>query len=190
MGLVKAAKGLQGRLFETVSRASEEACLGVRRHRDLCECHFSCLQASTMFHTTNEGQMPILAYEEHNARSQVTKAISKALKIRSRLHDPLARQSTVLTYTSGELKMDEDRIDTSLVEAYVDSEKPIHCRRTLDQYEYYMLENTEARDMDQVVYRWAEKRGYEDKKRPVIMVDQLWLWVLPNGGWPSLVCVV
>ncbi|KAK5658057.1 hypothetical protein OQA88_2613 [Cercophora sp. LCS_1] len=125
--------------------------------------------------------MPILAYEQHSARGQMTNAIRRTLKARSRLQNPLARQSTVLSYASTELKLDDDRVDTSLIEAYIDSDKPIHCRRTLDQYEYYMLENTEARDMDQVVYRWAEKQGYEDKKRPVIMVDQLWLWVLPNG---------
>lgn len=152
-------------------------------------------------------------------------------------------------------------VDTSLIDAYLNSDRPIHCRRTLDQYSYYMLETTEMRDLDQVVYKWARKQQYRQRKsgstranpdedldeidqemvtnvwdteviyrlvkrpdgsvhegnegpadaaqaqkpykeatghssaekdrgseiprearhRPVIMVDQLWLWILPDG---------
>ncbi|KAK1831011.1 hypothetical protein QBC39DRAFT_284169, partial [Podospora conica] len=48
-----------------------------------------------------------------------------------------------------------------------------------------MLKNTEGRDKDQVVYRWAKKHKAtnpsEDPSTPILMVDQLWLWVLPDG---------
>jgi len=100
------------------------------------------------------------------------------------------------------------------IDAYIHSDKPLHCRRTLDQYSYYMMDTTEPRDLDQIVYKWARNKQSrqrsaegapesfsedevniksgadrdkpteiprEPRHRPVIMVDQLWLWVLPNG---------
>ncbi|KAK0708110.1 hypothetical protein B0H67DRAFT_442612, partial [Lasiosphaeris hirsuta] len=84
-------------------------------------------------------------------------------------------------------------VDTSVIEAYLGHERPVHCRRTLDQYRYYMLESTESRDRDQVVYKWARTQQKKESKggdrtdgapgaggRPIIMVDQLWLWILPD----------
>ena len=81
---------------------------------------------------------------------------------------------------------------------------PLHVRRTLDQSHYFMLEDTTDRDQDQVVLRGArsstksltpnapglEKHAsptkgiaseplYSDKEEhPMVMVDQLWLWVI------------
>ena len=84
-------------------------------------------------------------------------------------------------------------------------DRPLHCRRTLDQYGYPALRNTKVRDDDQILY----KRTKEDAKHvpplaksskimaklslqnrtptsslshipKVLMVDQLWMWVI-NG---------
>jgi hypothetical protein len=49
----------------------------------------------------------------------------------------------------------------------------LHIRRTLDQSYYWTLKDTEARDKDQVVGRATEN----DNPR-LIMVDQLWMWIL------------
>ncbi|PCG95219.1 Hypothetical protein PENO1_074590 [Penicillium occitanis (nom. inval.)] len=56
-------------------------------------------------------------------------------------------------------------------------------------FSYYSLDSTERRDMDQVIYRWAKKwHGYiPAKDRPILMVDQLWLWLLNDGGFRSFV---
>ncbi|KAK3362425.1 hypothetical protein B0T25DRAFT_6339 [Lasiosphaeria hispida] len=186
--------------------------------------------------------MPILSYEKHRERKVMSRAIRRMLKPRR------------WRWISAEERAKNANIDTSLIEAYLTSDKPVHCRRTLDQYSYYMLETTESRDIDQVVYKWARKqqnqhwslknreprsafRGYNDdgesdgeiggpsdmeviyrwnqreeglqdgdepfraqnyraargemarderippgaRHRPVIMIDQLWLWVLPDG---------
>lgn len=40
-----------------------------------------------------------------------------------------------------------------------------------------MLQNTQARDTDQVVKRWAERHHLKDRHN-ILMVDQLWLWRL------------
>ncbi|KAL2259464.1 hypothetical protein VTK26DRAFT_6854 [Humicola hyalothermophila] len=75
--------------------------------------------------------------------------------------------------------------EAQLLRGYLDSKrvKPVHCRRTLDQFSYYMLNSTEARDKSQVAYRWAKNPpvSAEAKDRPIIMVDQLWLWAFHDG---------
>ena len=67
----------------------------------------------------------------------------------------------------------------------------LHVRRTLDQYFYTGIEDTRARDADQVIYRVQDRRvqserwmqsargAYEEPK--IIVVDQLWLWILNKG---------
>ncbi|KAI5820040.1 hypothetical protein BZA77DRAFT_125803 [Pyronema omphalodes] len=75
------------------------------------------------------------------------------------------------------------------IRGYINS-TDFHPRRSLDQFYYYMLgdENIDKRDLDQVVYRWATERNKDAKnagkylfyvKDPkLIMVDQLWLWII------------
>jgi hypothetical protein len=74
---------------------------------------------------------------------------------------------------------------------------PLHPRRTLDQSYYGALKNTQTRDRDQVVYRATTPHGHdcvrnedgkcaqcqEDIKMVprVIMVDQLWMWILDES---------
>lgn len=53
----------------------------------------------------------------------------------------------------------------------------IHIRRTLDQFGLWFQDNTLTRDRDQVVYR--DTRDTLSPK--VIMVDQLWIWVLDGS---------
>jgi hypothetical protein len=79
--------------------------------------------------------------------------------------------------------------DENLIDAYYES---LHPRRTLDQFYYYMLEDTEMRDNTQVVHRWAERQHRRhlnsglgtQKPHPVIhvmMADQLWLWIIDDS---------
>ncbi|KAH8586377.1 hypothetical protein B0O99DRAFT_644610 [Bisporella sp. PMI_857] len=67
--------------------------------------------------------------------------------------------------------------DTILTLAYPN----LHIRRTLDQYFYTSLENTAARDNDQTIYRWHRQR-FRNQEPKIIVVDQLWLWIL-NKEW-------
>lgn len=73
---------------------------------------------------------------------------------------------------SGLSKEEED-----LVQVYLYHKPPLHIRRTLDQYYYYMLEDTRERDADQVVTRWAKTR-LDAPHHNILMVDQLWIWVI------------
>jgi hypothetical protein len=76
----------------------------------------------------------------------------------------------------------------SLIRGYTTIEGPgqlgLQPRRTLDQYFYSHLKNTTQRDQDQVVYRYMKKysRRYGYTSGPkILMVDQLWLWILNEG---------
>lgn len=55
------------------------------------------------------------------------------------------------------------------------TEPLLHIRRTLDQSYFLNLKDTSQRDKDQVVYRATKGRGNLAR---VVMVDQLWLWIL------------
>lgn len=99
-------------------------------------------------------------------------------------------------------------MENKLIWQYLNSERPIHCRRTLDQYGYPTLHNTAVRDEDQILFKrtkvsqevlsakesfkkmWHSGRLLssqqvqpisEDICAKVLMVDQLWLWVVDAG---------
>ncbi|KAI3325669.1 hypothetical protein HD806DRAFT_453892 [Xylariaceae sp. AK1471] len=96
--------------------------------------------------------------------------------------------------------------DKKLLRKYLPLDPSIHPRRTLDQGFYWTLNSTKKRDRDQVVYRgttanrsnfhqydrekgnWPDHQGLNGscesckasikKVSRVVMVDQLWMWVL------------
>jgi len=70
--------------------------------------------------------------------------------------------------------------DVLLLEDYLHHNPPLHGRRTLDQSYYWKIDDTGPRDRDQVVYR-ATKTGKDTRKTTrVVMVDQLWLYILDD----------
>ncbi|KAJ5103186.1 hypothetical protein N7532_003715 [Penicillium argentinense] len=91
-------------------------------------------------------------------------------------------------------------LEAQLIWQYLGCEPPIHFRRTLDQFGYPNLRSTVARDDDQMLWKRTRKparlddqlREYletpeddADDTEPtefmdgnVLMVDQLWLWIL------------
>ncbi|KAI1876265.1 uncharacterized protein JN550_001761 [Neoarthrinium moseri] len=81
-----------------------------------------------------------------------------------------------------------------LLRNYLDREHPLHIRRTLDQFYYFNLsaEDMELRDKDQTISKYFLGHGKIHSPRnismgtaqscdyPMLMVDQLWLWVLKD----------
>ncbi|KAI1277697.1 hypothetical protein F5Y07DRAFT_407244 [Xylaria sp. FL0933] len=73
-----------------------------------------------------------------------------------------------------------------LINAYLSRETHhLHIRRTLDQFYYMSIDDTDIRDTNQVVQRYAVKgfQKFGEKEimsSKLIMVDQLWLWMLQN----------
>jgi hypothetical protein len=68
-------------------------------------------------------------------------------------------------------------LDKKLMEAY---KGVVHGSRTLDQYYYWSLTDTETkrRDDDQVVTRYLDK---ECKPRKLLRIDMLWLWIIDES---------
>jgi hypothetical protein len=92
--------------------------------------------------------------------------------------------------------------DERMISEYLHEDPPLHPRRTLDQSYYGALFPTQTRDRDQVVYRAtapqqhtcvrSEKDGkckecHENVKMVprVVMVDQLWMWILDESMFAS-----
>ncbi|KAK4165403.1 hypothetical protein QBC43DRAFT_287954 [Cladorrhinum sp. PSN259] len=110
--------------------------------------------------------MPILGFEKHKHLKSLKTAMRKPKY-------PSAPDDT-----------------TMLVRGYFQDASPLlHCRRTLDQFTYHMLQDTEKRDNTQVIYKWARRQPKKPKpvpgssdedEYPVLMIDQLWLWVLED----------
>jgi hypothetical protein len=96
--------------------------------------------------------------------------------------------------------------EEQLLKECLHHDPPFHPRRTLDQSYYWTLKTTKKRDRDQVVYRsTAPKKqdrhsgnhpvnmkesckdchDYSRKIPRVIMVDQLWLWILEGSTYQS-----
>jgi hypothetical protein len=108
----------------------------------------------------------------------------------------------VLMHAAALMEAIDFRIEEKLIHEYLHKKPPLHPRRTLDQSYYGKLKDTATRDRDQVVYRattpvghdcqenidkddrWRKCRQCQEDSRKVprlIMVDQLWLWVLDES---------
>ncbi len=75
--------------------------------------------------------------------------------------------------------------DEMLLRKHLLSERPVHIRRTLDQSYYWTLKNTSTRDRDQVVYRATNQEDQIPRIPRIVMVDQLWMWILDGSRFHS-----
>ncbi len=113
--------------------------------------------------------MPYLHFESSRRRQEMQEAIKRAETLRSPLSRKLGKAST---------------FDEMLIRAHLaTSTVSLHVRRTLDQSFYHNID-TASRDQDQVVYRYQLKGKSQDDPDvdpKIVMVDQLWLWILGKG---------
>lgn len=114
------------------------------------------------------------------------------------LADQLERRTALgrmLKAAASLLEAMEFHAEERLIYKYLHARPPLHPRRTLDQSYYGALKNTGTRDRDQVVYRGTapgehdcagqayceECKNESHKVSRIIMVDQLWLWILDES---------
>lgn len=136
--------------------------------------------------------MPYVHWETSDARLQMSKIIKE---LESFHNDPVetALPEVFKRYLAeflalgrpGEKEMSKGALtsrdpDILLLKNFLFSDPPLHIRRTLDQFHYYMTDDTEARDTDQVLSRYFLGK-YPNKPVPVMMVDQLWLWIVDSS---------
>ncbi|RDL32991.1 Ankyrin repeat-containing protein [Venustampulla echinocandica] len=109
--------------------------------------------------------MPYLHFETNERCQQMQAAIKRAETLKSPFYPSLTKSTTY---------------DEMLIRAHLASSTvSLHVRRTLDQSFYHNID-THYRDQDQVVYRYQlkEKAPEESCDPKIVMVDQLWMWVL------------
>lgn len=113
--------------------------------------------------------MPYLHYESERGRRDMQEAILKSGRFSKA---PNAQHPRSGTY------------DEMLIRGHLTpSRVSLHVRRTLDQY-FYPNSSTVARDKDQVVGRYQAIQSNMDAydfDPNIIMVDQLWLWVIDSN---------
>jgi hypothetical protein len=99
----------------------------------------------------------------------------------------LPSSSGIAIYEPGGVdKISPEFIGSQLIARYLDHgsrcEGHLHVRRSLDQF-YYDTHLTDKRDEDQGVYKYTKLHQRHLKREPTIMmVDQLWLWVLQDAA--------
>ncbi|KAK4210243.1 hypothetical protein QBC37DRAFT_292866 [Rhypophila decipiens] len=75
----------------------------------------------------------------------------------------------------------DEAADWRLIGDHLYTESPLHIRRTLEQYYYWTAEDTTQRDRQQVVYRGTWMHNDPEAIPRVVMVDQLWLYILDEN---------
>jgi hypothetical protein len=111
--------------------------------------------------------MPYLHFESGKNRIKMRHAIENASAVLD------GRQ------TAPEAAATELSKDSLLIQEYLHHNPPLHVRRTLAQFYYHGTDDeVQIQDDDQLVYRYHASKG---RKPEILMVDQLWLWVLSSG---------
>lgn len=75
----------------------------------------------------------------------------------------------------------DEAADERLIHEHLYSPSPLHMRRTLDQYYYWTVANTTAQDQNQVVGHGTRSSNDPEATGRVVMVDQLWMWILDES---------
>jgi len=128
--------------------------------------------------TKKEKQTKRPVDEKEKARIDFFRGVEQA-KLRAKYKDVKARTKCLGPYLMSIAKLYDAmdyEADERLLRDHLHETPPLHIRRTLDQSYFWTLEDTTSRDRDQVVYRGTKGGKYWNAR--VVMVDQLWLWIL------------
>jgi len=102
-------------------------------------------------------------------------------KRKERSWRPKSPLAAYLWHTAKLFEIIDEAADERHIAQNLHSSPPLHMRRTLDQYYYPTTEDTLSRDRDQVVCRGTRSRNEPGATARVVMVDQLWLWILDDS---------
>lgn len=94
-------------------------------------------------------------------------------------HRPLARYIWLVAKL---YQIIDEAADGRLIEHHLFEKSPLHMRRTLEQFHYWTANDTAHRDRDQVACKMTRAVTDDpDHAARLVMVDQLWLWVLDDS---------
>jgi hypothetical protein len=92
---------------------------------------------------------------------------------------PLAKY---LWYVAKLYQIIDEAADGRLIEDHLFDDSPLHMRRTLEQFYYWTAPSTARRDKEQVTCKGTRAQNEDpDATARLVMVDQLWLWILDES---------
>lgn len=94
---------------------------------------------------------------------------------------PSSRLGTYLWHAAKLFQLIDEAADSMLINDHLYGESSLHPRRTLEQYSSWTAEDTTKRDRQQVVYRGTWMKNDLESIPRVVMVDQLWMWILDEN---------
>ncbi len=100
---------------------------------------------------------------------------------RERSWKPQSSLAQYLWHVAKLFEIIDEAADERHIMEHLHSSPPLHMRRTIDQYYYPTVEDSSQRDQDQVVCRGTRSKNDPDAMARVVMVDQLWLWILDDS---------
>lgn len=86
-----------------------------------------------------------------------------------------------LWYAAKLFEIIDEAADERLISEHLHSNSPLHMRRTLDQFYYWTVIDTTAQDQNQVVCHGTRSSNDPEATGRVVMVDQLWMWILDES---------
>ncbi|KAK4660142.1 hypothetical protein QC762_116530 [Podospora pseudocomata] len=143
--------------------------------------------------------IPILGFGTHSSQKKLA-ALMKGEYPSMNQQETRFRREKSRTFTRMRQEPTETFIEppgeslmTLLLRGYLRprrNDTSLHCRRTLDQFTYRTLESTQERDDNQVMLKWSRKHRQDinSSKYPLLMVDQLWLWILDDKDNTVVTC--
>lgn len=126
--------------------------------------------------------MPYLHWDAEDAMKARTDYLAKRSSGAAPFRDSVSPDMPEINVKSEREKLLMDQYLLSEHNSDSKTRHVLHIRRTLDQSLYHNLKDTVFRDADQTVHRYQkelnEKKPKKQQPLSVIMVDQLWMWIL------------
>jgi hypothetical protein len=94
---------------------------------------------------------------------------------------PQSALGRYLWYAAKLFEIIDEAADERLISEHLYSTSPLHMRRTLDQFYYWTVVDTTAQDQNQVVSHGTKSSSDPEATGRVVMVDQLWMWILDQS---------
>lgn len=142
----------------------------------VCFCLSSVLLQKIPFNNHGPFQMPYLHWERSLSRMHTARIIQDAQEVAKDISQRNRKTVSVQEVSGLPCTGFEKMI------RYHSVGRPgLLIRQTLDQHYYQSLDSTESRDRDQVVERYSRKCNWQGHEHRILMVDQLWIWILDDG---------
>ncbi|KAL3426968.1 hypothetical protein PVAG01_00477 [Phlyctema vagabunda] len=112
---------------------------------------------ATKISTVIEFRMPFIHWETKTNQKEMHQVMGKIRLGRTHDNNHYIQSQHIIPEIKAIVQKPEWSKNEKLLVAYLYNDPPLHPRKTLDQFYYHMLENTQSRDEDQAINRYFQK---------------------------------